>query len=121
MRLKGLVHVLVGYSGYCRNLLGPVPDSNIKLQLDKHDQEVKELTKLRDLILLISKTTDGQDRSGLPTNAQTLTFITNMIDGQSAKYKKGNNPTQSAATPAANTADAGRGSKGPGMGDQKKG
>ena len=114
-RLNGLVHVLVGYSGYCRNQLGPVPDSSIKLQLDKHDQDVKELAKLRDLILLISKTTEGHNQTGLPTNAQTLTFIPNMVDGQSVKYEKGNKTlTQSNTTSAANVAGASGGSKGTG-------
>ncbi len=36
-RPDGLVHILVGYSRYCRSQLGPVPDNIILLQLDQHD------------------------------------------------------------------------------------
>ena len=84
----------VFYSDFFRNQLGNMPDSNnnnLSL-LDKHDQELKDIQKLKHLLLTISNNTEGQGDSEPPTTTQTLTFINNMKNGMSVRYKKSKQP-----------------------------
>lgn len=90
-----------------------MPDSNNNLSLlDKHDQEVQEIQKLKHLVLSISNNTEGQGVSELPTTTQTITFIENMKKGMSVRYEKGKKPKQSAVTQADIPASVDKGSKG---------
>ena len=85
-RINKLIHTCVSYSDFFRNQLGNVPDSSNNLSLlDKHDQEVKDIQKLKSLVLSISNNTEGQGVSEIPTTTQTITFIENMEKGMSVR------------------------------------
>ena len=84
------------FSDFFRNQQVNVPDSNNNLSLlDKHDQEVKEIQKLKSLVLSISNSTEGQGVSEIPTTTQTITFIENMEKGMSVRYDWAKKPKPS--------------------------
>ena len=120
--LKELIHVFVWYSDYVRSMLGNVTDSDTATlsQLDYHDNQVKDIQKLKNLVLTISNHTEGQGDSDSPTTAQTLTFIDNMKKGMRVRYKRGKKNQQSTAAQTGTPASASQGSKGQNMGIQER-
>ena len=120
-RLNELIHACVTHSDFYRSQLGNMPNSNnIKLLVDKHDQEVQEIQKLKSLFQNISNCTEEHSSSRLPTTAQTTTFVKNIQAGMSVRYERAKNPKESAGTQAGTPAGNQKGSKGH-KGGQEKG
>ena len=121
-RLNELTLACVSYSDFFRSNMETVPHSNNnKSLLDKHDQTVHEIQKLKAIILNVCDNTGGQDASGLPTPQQTITFVMNVQAGMVVRYERANNPKKSSPTNTGTPVGGKKGSKGTNNGGQSRG